>query len=240
MRLTILKSGMIRTWRHLVSGEHHERERIDVPVPFFVIEHDEKIILFDAGQTKPAKPQPEDAKYITLMDDEDFFAAQLKKYGFAPEKITHVILSHAHGDHFGGLAELGNIECIIQQKETETSTGGNLLKTFPSKKWRIIDGRTDIFRDGRIIAVPTYGHTAGHQSLLLTLDDGQQVCMASDALYMDCALEDDIEIRYSSVEAVELLRDMHRNNVIVISGHDPSSFDYLQNYFNKGIKNEKV
>ena len=145
--------------------------------------------------------QPDkDANYITLMDDGDLFAVQLKKYGFAPEKITHVILSHAHGDHCGGLTELGDVECIIQQKETGTSAGGNLLKTFPSKKWRIIDGRTDIFGDGRVIAVPTFGHTDGHQSLLIELDDGRQICMASDALYMDCALEDDGEIRYSSKE----------------------------------------
>ena len=232
MRLSILKSGQIRTWRHLLAGEHHPPERIDVPVPFFVIEHENRLILFDAGQKKPQKNFPPDANYIPLMNDEDTVENQLKINGFMPDKITHVILSHAHNDHFEGLEILGNVECFIQQKEAETPSGINLLKTFSDKKWQIINGKTDIFNDGKIIAIPTFGHTPGHQSLLLNMDDGSQVCLAADALYMDCALDDDREIRFSSYEAIACLREMRCRNIFIISGHDPVSFECCRKYFN--------
>lgn len=238
MRLTILKSGTIRTWRHLLAGDTEKPERIDVPVPFFVIEHDNKLILFDAGQQKPSAPADENANYITLMNDEDTLSNQLKLYGFCAQNVTHVIISHAHGDHFGGLAELGDVECFIQQKEIETSSGAYILELYQDKKWHLLDGKTDIFNDGRIIAVPTPGHTAGHQSLLLTLDDGSQVCLAADALYMDCALDDDNEIRSTSFEAISCFRKMREANVRIISGHDPFSFEDNQKFFNNMYKGE--
>ena len=178
MRFTILKSGTIRTWRHLLAGETVTPERIEVPVPFFAIEH-----------------------------------------------RGHLILSHAHGDHCGGLAELGNITCFIQRQEIETPAGKKLISAFPEKKWQILDGETDLFHDGRIVAVPTPGHTPGHQSLLLTLDDGTRICLAADALYTDRALVDDREMRFTSRDAVEYFRRLRNEGVHIISGHDPASFE---------------
>ena len=56
---------------------------------------------------------------------------------------------------------------------------------------------------------------------------------------MDAALEDDREIRFSSVEAISLLRKLKYAGVKIISGHDPLSFAYHQNYFNN-IKGDKI
>ena len=233
MRFTILKSGLIKTWYHLLAGDTELPRRIEVPVPFFVIEHENKLILFDCGQKKPAEPVDENAKYITLMKSEDTVSNQLKQHGFSAADVTHVILSHAHGDHCGGLDEIGAAECFIQQKEIETNAGQKLLARFPDRKWNIINGRTDIFNDGKIVAVPTFGHTLGHQSLLLTLDDGTQLCCAADALYMDCALDDESERRFTSNEAVDCLKEMRNAGIYIISGHDPISFERNQYRFNK-------
>ena len=233
MRFTILKCGLIKTWYHLLAGDTDVPRRIEVPVPFFVIEHDNKLILFDCGQKTPAEPKDENARYIALMTREDTVTNQLKQHGFTAADVTHVILSHAHGDHCGGLDEIWNAECIIQQKEIETAAGKKLFASFSDRKWNIIDGRKDIFNDGRIIAVPTPGHTPGHQSLLLTLDDGTQLCCAADALYMDCALDDESERRFTSNEAVDYLRKMRDDGIYIISGHDPVSFEKNQSRFNK-------
>lgn len=233
MRLTILKSGLIRTWYHLLAGDTEVPRRIEVPVPFFVIEHGNKLILFDCGQKKSAEPVDRNAKYIALMTSEDTVTAQLKQHGFFAADVTHVILSHAHNDHCGGLDEIGAAECFIQQKEVESDLGKKLLSRFPDKKWNIINGRTDIFNDGKIITIPTYGHTPGHQSLLLILDNGTQICCAADALYMDCALDNESEQRFTSPEAIDCLRKMHDAGVHIISGHDPVSFENNQHYFNR-------
>ena len=231
MRLTVLKCGFIRTWRHLLAGETDTPERIDVPVPFFVLEHREQLILFDACQVKPSEPVPEDAAYIPLMSENDTLTAQLQTHGFPPEKISAVILSHTHGDHCGGLEELKNVPCLIQKNEAETPSGAALMKAFPDRVWRIIDGRTDLYGDGRIIALPTPGHTPGHQSLLVQMDNGSRVCLAADALYMDAALDDDREMRYTSPESIRILRALRGENVRIISGHDPGSFEGHCQYF---------
>ena len=224
MRLTILKSGTIRTWRHLLAGETVTPERIEVPVPFFAIEHKDHLILFDCGQQMPETPVADSADYIPVMTAEDVLPRQLEQHGLSAKKVSHLILSHAHGDHCGGLADLGNITCFFQRKEVETPAGKKLFSAFPEKKWQILDGETDLFNDGRIIAVPTPGHTPGHQSLLLTLDDGIRLCLAADALYMDCALDDDREIRFTSPETVEYFRRLREDGFHIISGHDPASF----------------
>ena len=224
MRLTILKSGTIRTWRHLLAGETVTPERIEVPVPFFAIEHKGHLILFDCGQQMPKTPVADSADYIPVMTAEDVLPRQLEQHGLSAKNVSHLILSHTHGDHCGGLADLGNITCFFQRKEVETPAGKKLFSAFPEKKWQILDGETDLFNDGRIIAVPTPGHTPGHQSLLLTLDDGTRICLAADALYMDCALDDNREIRFTSPETVEYFRRLREDGFHIISGHDPASF----------------
>ena len=100
---------------------------------FFVIEHGNKLILFDCGQKKSAEPVDKNAKYIALMTSEDTVTAQLKQHGFFAADVTHVILSHAHNDHSGGLDEIGAAECFIQQKEVESDLGKNYSHVFPIK-----------------------------------------------------------------------------------------------------------
>ncbi|MBO5681365.1 MAG: hypothetical protein J6T08_06590 [Lentisphaeria bacterium] len=56
------------------------------------------------------------------------------------------------------------------------------------------------------------------------MDDGTRICLAADALYMDCALDDDREIRFTSPETVEYFRRLREDGFHIISGHDPASF----------------
>lgn len=45
-----------------------------------------------------------------------------------------------------------------------------------------IDGEHDLFGDGSVVCLPTYGHTPGHQSLKVRLASGD-VVLAADACY---------------------------------------------------------
>jgi glyoxylase-like metal-dependent hydrolase (beta-lactamase superfamily II) len=49
--------------------------------------------------------------------------------------------------------------------------------------WQELDGDHDVFGDGRLVAIPTPGHTKGHQSLLVRLE-GQTVFLLADAAYL--------------------------------------------------------
>ena len=53
----------------------------------------------------------------------------------------------------------------------------------PSKiRQDAIDGEHDVFGDGSVVCLPTYGHTPGHQSLKLRLP-GSEIVLAGDACY---------------------------------------------------------
>jgi glyoxylase-like metal-dependent hydrolase (beta-lactamase superfamily II) len=45
-----------------------------------------------------------------------------------------------------------------------------------------VDGEHDVFGDGSVMCLPTYGHTPGHQSLKLRLAGGE-VVLAADSCY---------------------------------------------------------
>ena len=59
----------------------------------------------------------------------------------------------------------------------------------------LVDGPHDVFGDGTVVCVPTTGHTAGHQSLLVREDDspdGDAVLLVGDACYLRSMLDDGI------------------------------------------------
>src|SRR5205823_3035 len=51
-----------------------------------------------------------------------------------------------------------------------------------------IEGEHDVFGDGRVVCLPTPGHTPGHQSLKVRLDGGE-VVLAADACYFSRTLK---------------------------------------------------
>lgn len=108
----------------------------------------------------------------------------LEALGVRPEEVTHVILSHLHADHAGGASEQGqdqqlrlvfaHAEHIVQRLEWDTATAGlpELSAAYPQEhvtplkeRLRLVEGEQEILPGIR--ALPTPGHTAGHQSLVI-------------------------------------------------------------------------
>jgi len=91
-----------------------------------------------------------------------------------------------------------------------------------------VDGEHDVFGDGRVVCVPTYGHTPGHQSLRVELDDGP-VVLTADACYLRRTLDDmhlpsvvdDPDAMRRSLERLRALRDAGAR---LIYGHDPEAW----------------
>ena len=91
-----------------------------------------------------------------------------------------------------------------------------------------VDGEHDVFGDGRVVCFPTYGHTPGHQSLRLRLDD-RTVVLTGDACYLRRTLDemhlpavvDDPDAMRRSLERLRALRDA---GAMIIYGHDPGEW----------------
>ncbi|MBR7103645.1 MAG: N-acyl homoserine lactonase family protein [Lentisphaeria bacterium] len=223
MKLHFFCSGSIIAWEHLIFRGGSDARRIEVPVPFFLLEHPGGLFLFDTGQQISQYVYPPDAAFIPVVSPEDTAVELLKAQGVMPGDIRGIILSHHHSDHTGGIADFPHTPCYIRKEETVYPACAEMVKDA-SRKWHFPDGVFDLCGDGKILLLPTPGHTAGHQSLLLCLDDGEKLLLTADAAYTPCALEkiypeDNAAFR----ETICRFREYASAGVRIITGHDPDT-----------------
>ena len=182
-----------------LEGEHG---RLRLPVPAFLIEHPRGRVLFDTGMHPDIQHDPHGR--IGFLAD--VFAAgfhpgeevsgRLVALGFAIDRVDYAIVSHLHFDHAGGLATVPNARVIVQRREWEAGQDPERAAALSFARADydhghdvlLVDGEHDLFGDGRVVCLPTHGHTPGHQSLRVRLDGGE-VVLTADACYLRRTLE---------------------------------------------------
>jgi N-acyl homoserine lactone hydrolase len=156
-------------------------------------------------------------------------------------EVALVALSHLHLDHVGGLKLFdGRVPVHAQRRELEyglspgpdPERNGIFRIDFddPRVQWRLADGDTEIAPG--VHAVSTPGHTPGHQSFLVELDDsvgGGGFVFAFDAADLTENIEDERAIgSYIGVAPEETLEPIRRLKALaaqrgfrLVPGHDP-------------------
>ena len=216
-----------------------ETGKLKVPVPAYLVVHEEGRVLFDTGlnvdlRTRKAELMGPLAKdwEIDFPDGLDI-ASHLARLGLKPSDIRYVVNSHLHYDHCGGNAFFPDATLVIHAKEwraahrANTQAAGlyNPLDFEHMKSVRELDGELDLFGDGSIVVFPTPGHTPGHQSLRVVLESGP-VVLAADCCYLKQTL-DALHLptapysREQMLESLGLLRRMQGEGARIFYGHDP-------------------
>jgi N-acyl homoserine lactone hydrolase len=181
------KAGLRGVRRYVVDEWRDEA----IPVNVFLIEHPEGLCLFDAGQTAQAAAPgwfPRWHPFFRLsrfeLTPEEEVAPQLRSRGIEPQQIRRIVLSHLHTDHVGGLDAFAHAEVIVSRREWERATGvGGRVRGYLPQRWprglepTLVDfdggsigpfhSSFDVAGDGRLLLVPTPGHTPGHAALLV-------------------------------------------------------------------------
>ena len=130
-----------------------------VSVVAWVIETSDGLILIDS-----------------MWDDRDakLIEEGIKGFGLDPKDLKYIILSHGHGDHYGGANYLRNkYAAKVVQTKTDTdlmynlNTGANSPRS-PKTKVDIYSKDKDIIKlgDTSITILETPGHTAGCSSFI--------------------------------------------------------------------------
>lgn len=127
------------------------------------------------------------------VGSEHLLENKLKKYGLCPADIKGVICSHLHFDHAGGLRvfEGTSVPLYVNRNEFECAQSSkrsfeykekdhDFLKNSRNVVWTDTD--TDIDGSPCIKLIHTPGHSAGHQSLILT-GRGRRLLLTGDAVY---------------------------------------------------------
>ena len=162
---------------HLMEGGEGD---ITVPIPVFLIEHPKGRVLFDTGlhpdcQHDPAGqlgPRLAGLFRIGFQPGEEV-SARLETIDRDPGKIDLIINSHFHFDHVGGNALIPNATTLVQRREWDAGMdpdiaakrGFNPRDFDLGHKLRLVDGEHDVFGDGSVVCLPTFGHTPGSGEL---------------------------------------------------------------------------
>lgn len=195
----VLCCGRERTRRALLDPwDPCAGDQIEIPYYCYVVEHASGLVLVDCGINPRLVEDPigglgeQTAMSELLVAPGDDVATKLTQIGFEPADVSHVVLTHLHYDHCGGLCLLPGAEVHVQTAERTFASSppvyqapaylaGDWARVDPSR-WRETTGDTDVLGDGSIVAFPTPGHTPGHQSVQVTLPEGD-VILVGDAAY---------------------------------------------------------
>jgi glyoxylase-like metal-dependent hydrolase (beta-lactamase superfamily II) len=150
---------------HEVGGPEPRVE----PVLGYLVRRPEGILLFDTGLG--AADEGTEARYRPHRRD---LTEALAAAGVTPGQISLVVNCHLHFDHCGGNRLLPGRPIFAQATELAAAgTAGYTvpeLVDFPGATYHQLDGEAEIWPG--IWVIPTPGHTAGHQSLVVRHSDG--------------------------------------------------------------------
>jgi N-acyl homoserine lactone hydrolase len=231
--VTRITTGVVRernrrrgALRYLVD----DWEEDTLPVHAYLVEYPGGRCLFDAGQTAAAARSgylPRWHPFLRLarfeLDEDDEVGAQLRARGVEPGSIGHVVLSHLHTDHVGGIDAFADVDVVAGALEWQRATrlGGRLRGYLPGR-WppdvrpRLVTpagpavgpfpASYDLLGDGRLTIVPTPGHTPGHLAMIVR-GNGRGWLLAGDLVHEASELEGRApEIaRWSAAEGVAVL-----------------------------------
>jgi N-acyl homoserine lactone hydrolase len=223
--------------------------RMREPVPGVLLECDGGWLLLDTGFNTALIRDPAlyqrffpSVEYLpVLLGSGEPIAEALDSVGVDIASISAVALSHLHHDHAGGLKLFaGRVPVHAQQRELEYGMRNSpepekhamarIDYDDPRIDWRLAEGEAEIAPG--VTAIPTYGHTPGHQSFMVELDEsvgGGGFVFAFDAADLTENIEHELAIGgYVDVDPQETVEPIRRLKKIaaergfaLIPGHDP-------------------
>ena len=208
-RLTMLNGGNFRLdggamhgvvpktiWSKLVSCD--ALNRVEYTTRCLLIESAGRRILVETGNGDkfPAK-----LKEIYGIDHDRSIGVALREVGLEPDAIDTVVMSHLHFDHSGGTTRQtggGGVEPVfrrarhvVQTREWQDATHPhernrasylpeNIFPLEQSGLLQLVEGETEIAPG--VWVMPTPGHTAGHQSVLMGEPGGPRALFLGDVV----------------------------------------------------------
>jgi N-acyl homoserine lactone hydrolase len=232
---------------------------IHVPVPVFLVEHPAAgLILVDTGfhasvQDKAHSSLGRRQSWVLPARQAKGESApeQLRARGIDPADVATIVMTHLHNDHASGAIQFPGARFVVDTTEWAAACKGGFAEGYRHAHfdqpfdWRTVDyahaqpyasfERTlDLFGDGSLRLLSTPGHTQGHQSILLRLED-RELLLTADAAYTRRAIDEDVlpififggEDRYRrSLAAIRAYTQLEPD-AAVICGHDAEAWPQL-------------
>jgi N-acyl homoserine lactone hydrolase len=223
--------------------------RMREPVPGVLLECEGGWVLLDTGFNTALIRDPAlyrrffpSVEYVPVLPGPgEPLAEALDAVGVDIDAINAVALSHLHHDHAGAVKLFAGKAPVHAQRrelaygmlntpEPEKHAMARIDYDDPRIDWRLADGEAQIAPG--VTAIPTYGHTPGHQSFMVELDasvGGGGFVFAFDAADLTENIEHELAIGgYVDIDPAETVEPIRRLKKLaaergfeLIPGHDP-------------------
>ena len=210
-----------------------------VPVPAYLIDHPKGLVVVDTGMPPLMRSNPKEAVggFLASVFTPSYapgqgLTEQITLAGYDPARVASIVNTHLHFDHGGGNALLPEARVVVQKRELDAAaaeraspgSGYVMRHALEGRDILAVDGAHDLFGDGRIVLMPTYGHTAGHQSVKLSCEGGETI-LAGDCCYFhrtltDLKLPGFAHSADDQRESIRRLKAMQDKGARIIPGHD--------------------
>lgn len=240
--------------RQVVAGG--TKEELQGPISVLLLEHPvQGLVLIDTGYGRR-----------TLADENDYpgrlpsqllglemgrpAADAIADLGYVPDDVWHVVLTHGHMDHVGGIEDFPGADIHADEQEWAACmhphrTHGYIPDPYLGRDaipvlWEDapygpFPRHADLFGDGSVVLLPTPGHTVGSMMVLVNLAGGS-VLYTGDVAWVDrnwqepvpkgwlarALIEDDWRAGMDALWRVRAWSERHPE-LIVIAGHEPAN-----------------
>lgn len=218
MKIHAIQTGTVAITTAWREGVGHGRRRLlntildanwtePLPIYAFAIEHPEGVIVVDTGESARASLAGYFPRWHPVfrfavrewVEPEQEIGPQLEQLGIRRSDVRHVVMTHLHTDHAGGLHHFPDTEILAARAEIAYASGlQGQLRGYPNARWPAWFDPTPLDLESRphgpfpqslrlteagdVTLVPVPGHSPGQLGVLVDEVD-HTVFLAGDSSY---------------------------------------------------------
>lgn len=235
-RVRLLDSGTLVIDQSHITWNIGCGTPVRFPVYSVLIEHPDALVMFDSGYdlelVKAVLPFE-----LPEQTEEQTVPAQLAKCGFKPADVEILVNSHLHFDHCGANKLLPTAVTHLHREELREARTPEPFERLgyadrgydhPDAKFELLEGDLELLDGIHLFHTP--GHTVGHYSMLVELEDARPLMFMADVSYTAAAFaaEQQAGFHNNPVDGVRSIRRVRRLarewDAEVIFTHDMEAF----------------